>query len=355
MSSQFWNDKTVLLTGHTGFKGSWMSLWLQKLGATVIGFSKDVPTNPSLFEIAKVDNEMTSIFGDVRDYNMLEETIQKCRPQIIIHMAAQAILRQSYKNPAETFATNVMGTVNILEAVRNTKTVKTILNVTSDKCYESSNLSHSYVETDAMGGFDPYSSSKGCAELVTSAFRNSFFNIQEFDRHGVAVATARAGNVIGGGDWGVDRLIPDIVRSLIGKKQMSIRYPNATRPWQHVLDVINGYTILIENLWRSGPEFAEAWNFGPTRNEIKPVDWLVTKMMDLFNEKIEISYDTTAKPYESVHLRLDCSKASSRLKWFSKLNLDEALSWTVEWYRHYKNGLDMKKFSQEQINRFIQL
>lgn len=326
MNSRFWSDKIVLLTGHSGFKGSWMSLWLQRLGATVIGLSKDVPTNPSLFEITKIDSEMTSIFGDVCNYNLIEKTIQEFKPQIVIHMAAQAILRQSYKNPVDTFATNVMGTVNVLEAIRNTKTVKTVLNVTSDKCYEASDLSHSDVETDPMGGFDPYSSSKGCAELITSAFRNSFFNAQEFNNHDVALATARAGNVIGGGDWGIDRLIPDIVRSLLGKKQLTLRYPNATRPWQYVLDVINGYTILIENLWQNGRKFAESWNFGPTHNEVKSVNWLVTKVMDLFDERTEVNYDTTPKPQESAHLHLNCSKAISRLGWSSKLNLNDSLS-----------------------------
>lgn len=354
MNPQFWKDKTVLLTGHTGFKGSWMSMWLHKLGANVIGFSKDIPTKPSLFDIAQVESGMISIIGNVCDYHTLEKTASEFKPQIIIHMGAQAILGESYKNPAETFATNVMGTVNVLETVRNTKTAKVVLNVTSDKCYEQKNLSHRYIETDPMGGFDPYSSSKGCAELVTSSFRSSFFNTKEFGKHGVALATGRAGNVVGGGDWGSDRLIPDIVRSMIEKKPLTIRYPDATRPWQYVLDVINGYTTLMENLWNNGPQFSDAWNFGPTYNETKPVKWIVTKMMDLFGDKLEVNY-ADAKPYESSFLSLDCSKAKSRLGWSSKLSLDDTLSWTAEWYKHYKNGQDMKEFSQEQINRFIRL
>jgi CDP-glucose 4,6-dehydratase len=355
MNPQFWKGKTILLTGHTGFKGGWMSLWLKKLGASVIGFSKDIPTKPSLFEITNIGSEMTSIVDDVCNYYALEKVMQEFKPQVVIHMAAQAILRESYKNPTETFVTNVMGTVNVLEAVRNTKFAKVVLNVTSDKCYELKDSSHSYVETDPMGGFDPYSSSKGCAELVTSSFRNSFFSVKEFEKHSVALATARAGNVIGGGDWGTDRLIPDIMRSLIGKDSLTIRYPDATRPWQYVLDVINGYTVLIENLWANGQKFSEAWNFGPTNSEIKPVRWIVTKLMEILGHNLEVQYDTNVNPHETSYLSLDCSKAKSRLRWSSKLNLDESLKWTAEWYKHYKDGHNMTKFSQEQIDRFIQL
>jgi CDP-glucose 4,6-dehydratase len=355
MNPQFWKGKTVLLTGHTGFKGSWMSLWLKKLGVNVIGFSKDIPTKPSLFEITQIGSEMTSIVGDVCNYDAFERVIREFKPQIVIHMAAQAILRESYKNPTETFATNVMGTVNVLETVRNTKSAKVVLNITSDKCYEIKDSSHHYAETDPMGGFDPYSSSKGCAELVTSSFRNSFFNTKEFEKHNVSLATARVGNVIGGGDWGTDRLIPDIIRSLIEKKSLTIRYPEAIRPWQYVLDVINGYTDLIENLWSNGPKFSEAWNFGPTHNEIRPVKWIVTKLIEHLGHNLEVQYDTNANPYETSYLNLDCSKAKSKLGWSSKLNLDESLKWTAEWYKHYKNGHNMTEFSHEQIDRFIQL
>ncbi len=239
MNEKFWDKKKVLITGHTGFKGSWLSLWLQKFNANVIGFSKSVPTNPSLFESAKVENGMTSIIGNICNYDKIEETINEFKPEIVIHMAAQAILRESYANPIETYATNVMGTVNLLESIRKIGNVKVILNVTTDKCYEPNIISNGYLETDRLGGYDPYSNSKACSELITASFRNSFFNLKENQKKGVALATCRAGNVIGGGDWGKDRLIPDIMKGILDNNLIKIRNPNSTRPWQHVLDPLN--------------------------------------------------------------------------------------------------------------------
>lgn len=355
MNSQFWKNKTVLVTGHTGFKGSWLSIWLQKLGTNVIGYSKSIPTNPSLFELARVGDKMTSILGDVSDYQYLEKTIKEHTPEIVIHMAAQAILRESYKNPLETFMTNVIGTANILEAIRNTESVKAALNITSDKCYAIKTPPYDYSESDSMGGYDPYSSSKGCAELVTSSYRNSFFNPNDLERHGVSLASARAGNVIGGGDWGTDRLIPDIIRGLIENKTITIRHPDAVRPWQHVLDVIRGYLLLTENLYLKGPQFAEGWNFGPTNDEVKPVRWIVTKLIERWGGKANFELDSKNNPYESPYLSLNCSKAKSKLGWISKMNLDMTVDWTVEWYKQYQQKHDMREFSEEQIDRFILL
>jgi len=355
MNAQFWKDKTVLVTGHTGFKGSWLSIWLQKLGANVIGFSKSVPTNPSLFESANVEKKMVSVFGDVCDYQHLESVVMEHKPEIVVHMAAQAILLESYKNPRETYATNVIGTVNLLEAVRNAKNAKVILNITSDKCYDIKTPFRSYVEDDPMGGYDPYSSSKGCAEIVTSSFRNSFFNPNEFGRHGVSLASARAGNVIGGGDWGADRLIPDIIKGCLENKTITIRHPEAVRPWQYVLDVLAGYLLLIENLWSKGPEFASGWNFGPTNDKTKPVSWIASKLVEEWGGKVKVDLAQSQSPHEAAYLNLDCSKAKSRLGWASKLSLDTALSWTAKWYKQYEQTQDMRRFSEAQIDQFILL
>ncbi|MGI0056407.1 MAG: CDP-glucose 4,6-dehydratase, partial [Nitrosarchaeum sp.] len=275
IDTKFWKGKKVLVTGHTGFKGSWLSLWLQKLGTDLVGFSKDVPTTPSLYELADVGNGMTSVIGDVRNYKQVEDFLKKNEPEIVIHLAAQAILRRSYQDPVETYSTNVMGTVNVLEAVRKSSSVKVVLNVTSDKCYQVKNSSEGYREDNPMGGFDPYSNSKGCAELVTSSYRNSFFNQHDYDKHGISLASARAGNVIGGGDWGADRLVPDIMRGVLGGKEIIIRNPNSVRPWQYILDPLEGYLVLIEKLWKNGSDFSEGWNFGPTTNDLKPVSWIV--------------------------------------------------------------------------------
>lgn len=354
MNKDFWKGKTVLLTGHTGFKGSWLSLWLQKLQANLVGYSKSIPTEPSLFESAQVQNGMNSIIGNVCDYEKICEVIREYKPEIVIHMAAQTILRESYKDPIETYATNVMGTVNLLESIRKEGDVRVILNVTSDKCYEPNSSSNGHVETDRLGGYDPYSNSKACSELITSSFRNSFFNPGDFKEHGVALATCRAGNVIGGGDWGVDRLIPDIMRGISNNEIIKIRYPDAIRPWQHVLDPLNGYLTLAEKLWSLGSVFSEGWNFGPLVNEEKPVRWILERLTTLWEQEIkwEIADDN---PHEEMYLRIDCSKARLRLDWIPKLNLGDGLEWTVDWYKQYQHNNDMRKFTEKQIDDFQEL
>ncbi len=355
MNKDFWNKKKILVTGHTGFKGSWLSLWLQKLNSNVIGFSKSIPTNPSLFELANIENGMTSIIGNVCDYDELEKTIKEYKPEIVIHMAAQAILRESYSNPIETYATNVMGTVNLLESIRKIGNVKVILNVTTDKCYEPNESSKGHLETDRLGGYDPYSNSKACSELVTASFRNSFFNPKEYQKHGVSLASCRAGNVIGGGDWGKDRLIPDIMRGILNNEVIKIRNPNSIRPWQHVLDPLNGYLTLMEKLWSSGSEFSEGWNFGSAENNDKPVKWIVKKLTEQYSKDIRSDIDNSANPHEENYLRLNCTKANSRLDWMPKLNLEQGLEWITEWYKQYEQNNNMRAITEQQIEKFQKL
>ena len=355
MNVDFWKDKKVLLTGHTGFKGSWLSLWLQKLGVNLVGYSKSIPTDPSLFELADIENGMVSIMGDMRDYNKIEETIKEYKPEIVIHMAAQAILRESYSNPIETYATNVMGTVNLLESIRKVGNTKVILNVTTDKCYEPNDSSKGYSETDRLGGYDPYSNSKACSELVTSSFRNSFFNPKEFHKHGTSVATCRAGNVIGGGDWGKDRLIPDIMRSIQNNEIIKIRNPNSTRPWQYVLDLLNGYLMLVEKLWLYETEFSEGWNFGPLDNEDKTVKWIVEKIKSQLSKNIVYDFDNNSNLHEEKYLRLNCIKANSKIGWIPKLNLEQGLEWTTEWYKQHQQSNNMRNITDQQIEKFQKL
>jgi len=355
MSTQFWKDKTILLTGHTGFKGSWLSLWLQQLGVNLVGYSKDIPTKPSLFEVAHVEDKMKSIIGNVCDFENLSNVISTYQPEIIIHMAAQAIVRESYKNPVETYATNVMGTVNLLESIRRNGGTRILVNVTSDKCYEPKKLTGGYKESDPKGGYDPYSSSKGCAELVTSAFRNSFFNPTKYENHGVALASCRAGNVIGGGDWAIDRLIPDIIKGFLEGKETRIRNPNAIRPWQHVLEPLSGYLLLAEKLWDEGSKFSEGWNFGPSQKDEKPVKWILKILNEQLEGKIKWFLDETKNPHEEKILRLDCAKAISKLGWSPKMSLENALRWTSDWYKHYKNKEDMRKYTEKQIEQFTLL
>jgi CDP-glucose 4,6-dehydratase len=353
MNLEFWRDKKVLLTGHTGFKGSWLSLWLQKLNANVIGFSKDIPTKPSLFEVANVEDGMTSITSDVCNFEHLRNVIEKYHPDIIIHMAAQSLVHESYKNPIQTYATNVMGTVNLLEAVRRVENIRVVINVTSDKCYENKDLTRGYREEDPMGGYDPYSSSKGCSELITSSFRNSFFNTKEYQVHRVTLASVRAGNVIGGGDWAADRLIPDIIRSILNGEIIKIRNPHAIRPWQHVLEPLSGYLQLIEKLWNQGQEFTGGWNFGPDDKDAKTVSWIVEECSKLWVDNPKWEFDKNIFPHEANYLKLDCTKAKTELKWFPKLDVKTALKWTIEWYKQYEQKKDMRHFTEEQIERFM--
>lgn len=355
MDRAFWSGKRVLITGHTGFKGSWLSLWLQRMGAQVIGYALAPPTEPSLFEIAGVADGMTHILGDVRDLERLQAVLAEHRPEVVIHMAAQPLVRYSYQHPVETYATNVMGTVHLLEAVRHTEGVRVVVCVTSDKCYENREWVWGYRENEPMGGHDPYSSSKGCAELVISAYRRSFFPPEEYARHGVAVASVRAGNVIGGGDWAQDRLIPDIMRAFLEGRPVVIRSPGAIRPWQHVLEPLGGYLLLAERLWERGPEFAEAWNFGPNDDDARPVAWIVEYLATRWGEGARWELDSGRHPHEAHYLKLDCSKAKNLLGWFPRLNLATALDWVVEWYRGHQRGEDMRRLTESQIARYEEL
>jgi len=356
VNRDFWKGKRVFITGHTGFKGSWLSLWLYSLGAEVTGYSLVPPTDPSLFVLADLAKRIRSIEGDIRDFQSLLASMHQCRPEVVIHMAAQAIVRKSYKDPLETYSTNVMGTVNLLEAIRRTGGVKVAVNVTSDKCYENKEWLWGYRETDPMGGFDPYASSKGCAELITAAYRRSFFNPSEIEKHGVNVASVRAGNVIGGGDWAEDRLIPDIMTSFLNGKPVLIRSPNAIRPWQHVLDPLSGYFLLIENLYERSPEFADAWNFGPTDADAKPVSWIVEHIAALWGNGASFEIDRNDNPHEATYLKLDCAKAKNLLGWKPRIHIHQALDWTVSWYKQYgKNPSSTFEMTMKQINDFMLL
>ena len=348
----FWRGKRVLLTGHTGFKGSWLSLWLQSLDAQVVGYALAPPTKPSLFEVAGVEKGMISIIGDIRDLEHIRTVFAEHRPEIVIHMAAQPLVRYSYIEPVETYSTNVMGTVNLLEAVRSTKSVKAVVNVTTDKCYENREWAWGYRENEPMGGYDPYSSSKGCAELVTAAYRNSYFHPNKYQEHGVAIASARAGNVIGGGDWADDRLIPDIMRAITEGCAVNIRNPHAIRPWQHVLEPLSGYLLLAEKLYEEGAAYAEGWNFGPNDEDAKPVQWIVEYLTQSWGEGASWVQDGGEHPHEAHYLKLDCSKAKSRLDWHPRWHLDEALIKITEWQKKYRQGAEMKAVSLKQIENY---
>ncbi len=354
MSRTFWKDKKVLITGHTGFKGSWLSLWLQGLGADVLGYALPPPTEPSLFKVANVADGMTSIIGDVRDLEHLQAVITEHRPEVIIHMAAQPLVRYSYENPIETYGTNVMGTANVLEAVRQSDSARVVVCITSDKCYDNKEWLWGYRENEPMGGHDPYSSSKGCAELVIAAYRNSYFSADEPECRTVALASARAGNVIGGGDWAQDRLVPDIMQAILANRPVIIRYPHAIRPWQHVLEPLSGYLSLAEMLWEQGPEFAQAWNLGPSDEDAKPVSWVAEKLTTLWGENArwELDAPQAQHPHEAAYLKLDCSKAKSLLKWSPKLDLPTTLEWIVEWYRGYQHNQNMRHLTEAQIARY---
>lgn len=354
MNPRFWNGKRVLLTGHTGFKGSWLSLWLQSMGAQVVGYALAPPTNPNLFEVAEVGKGMTSIIGDIRDLVHLRQVFVQHKPEIVIHMAAQALVRHSYVEPVETYSTNVMGTVNLLEAVRAADSVKAVVNVTSDKCYENREWVWGYRENEAMGGYDPYSNSKGCAELVTAAYRNSYFHPEKYATHGVAIASGRAGNVIGGGDWAEDRLIPDIMRAITQGKSVNIRNPHAIRPWQHVLEPLSGYLVLAQKLYEEGVAYAEGWNFGPNDNDAKPVQWIVEKLTNAWGEGASWNIDEGDHPHEANYLKLDCSKAKMRLDWYPRWSLDEALAAIIDWHRACRDGYDMRNQTLLQIDAYNQ-
>ncbi len=349
VTTEFWAGKKVFLTGHTGFKGSWLTLWLHALGAEVTGYALEPPTEPSLFELARVGELATSVIADVRDPERLSREMLRAAPEIVIHMAAQPLVRDSYKIPVETYAVNVMGTVHLLEAVRSCPSVRAVVNVTTDKVYENREWVWGYRENEPFGGYDPYSNSKGCSELVTAAYRSSYFNPREYDRHGVALASARAGNVIGGGDWASDRLIPDIIRAILAGEPVRIRNPHAIRPWQHVLEPLSGYLLLAQRLREEGARYAEGWNFGPPEEDARPVEWLVQRLCADWGEGARYELDRGEHPHEAHYLRLDCSKARAELGWRPRWGLGEALESIAAWMRVYRNGEDLREECLRQI------
>lgn len=353
VNPDFWLNKKVFLTGHTGFKGSWLSLWLQELGAAVTGYSLEPPTNPNLFNLARIGSKMESIIGDVRNLEHLTQAVVNTNPEIVIHMAAQPLVRYSYENPVETYATNVMGTVHLFEAVKKSARIKAVINVTTDKCYENREWAWGYRENEPMGGYDPYSNSKGCSELVTAAYRSSFFNPDSYLRHGVAVASARAGNVIGGGDWAADRLIPDTISAFAKGQPVIIRNPSAIRPWQHVLEPLRGYLTLAEHLYNEGSLFAEGWNFGPNDVDAKPVSWIVDMLAHQWGSNASWSQDQNISPHEANYLKLDISKAKDKLNWTPVLNLTASLRMVVDSYKAYCEGHDMRDQVTKQINGYM--
>lgn len=352
MNRSFWQGKQVFLTGHTGFKGGWLSLWLQSLGAEVTGYSLSPPTNPSLFEVANVADGMKSIIGDIRNLDALKKAVFDARPEIVIHMAAQPLVRYSYANPVETYATNVMGSVHLLEAVRNTKGVKVVVNVTSDKCYENREWVWAYREVEAMGGYDPYSNSKGCAELITAAYRNSYFPREKYQEHCVAIGSGRAGNVIGGGDWAEDRLIPDMMRAIISSQPVSIRNPHSIRPWQHVLEPLSGYLSLAQKLYEEGPNYGEGWNFGPNDDDAKSVQWILDNLTKTWGDGASWKLDGGDHPHEAHYLKLDCSKAKMRLNWQPRWSLDKAIDKICVWHKAHLAGADMRAMCLQQIKQY---
>ena len=349
---KFWQGRRVFVTGHTGFKGSWLSLWLHALGADVTGYALEPPTKPSLYEQARVGDAVHSIHGDIRDFLPLKEAIEACRPSVVIHMAAQSVVRRGYEDPIENYSSNVMGTVHVLEAVRQISAPCAVVNVTSDKCYENREWLWGYRENEPMGGKDPYSNSKGCAELVTSAYRDSFFQPDSFEKHGIALASARAGNAIGGGDWTRDQLIPDLMRSFLDGQSCLIRNPSSIRPWQFVLEPLRGYILLAERLVQDGPQFASGWNFGPIDSDARPVSWLADELVRLWGAGASWKRDSGAHPEEAHALKLDASKAAVHLSWYPALPLRRALTWIVEWYMAFHDGADLHDITIKQIMQY---
>jgi len=351
--SDTFRNRKILITGHTGFKGSWLCLLLHKLGANVYGYSLEPPTTPSLFEEARVGDLVTSYIGDVRDLPYLSSVIAEVQPEFVFHMAAQPLVRDSYKIPVDTFSVNVMGTVNLLESCRNISSIRAIVNVTTDKCYENKEWHWGYRESEPMGGYDPYSNSKACSELVTSSYRNSFFNPTLYDQHHVAVATARAGNVIGGGDWANDRLIPDFFRSITAGEMLKIRSPFAIRPWQHVLEPLTGYLTLAQNLFHQGVKFAEGWNFGPYDVDAKDVEWITKTICEYWGDGASFQIDNNPQPHEANYLKLDCSKAMTLLNWHPRWDIKTTLKSIVDWNKSYVNGEDMRAVTIRQIEEYF--
>ena len=353
----FYHGKRVLVTGHTGFKGAWLCLLLSRLGARVTGYALEPPTEPSLFRLARVDELVHSVIADIRDQERLGSEMHAAAPEIVIHMAAQPLVRESYKIPVDTYAINVMGTVNLLEAVRACPTVRAVVTVTTDKVYENREWVWGYRENEALGGYDPYSNSKACSELVTAAYRSSYFinsqcNSPSSNRHPAAVATARAGTVIGGGDWASDRLIPDIIRSMLAGEPVRIRNPHAIRPWQHVLEPLSGYLLLARRLWEEGVPFASGWNFGPEDSDARPVEWLVKRLCEIWPDGASYEIESGDHPHEARFLKLDCSRSRAELGWKPRWDLGRTLESIVRWSQVYRDGGDVRADCLQQIEKY---
>ena len=350
-----WRGRRVFLTGHTGFKGGWLALWLASKGALIRGFALDPATEPSLFTTASVASVIEEIRADVRDSQKLETALSEFEPEVVFHLAAQPLVRRSYADPLGTYATNVMGTAHVLEAVRHTPAVRAVVCVTTDKCYENKEWLWPYRETDALGGYDPYSSSKACAEMVSAAYRRSFFAAGGPDKHPVALATARAGNVIGGGDWSEDRLIPDLIRGFLSKEPVLIRRPKAIRPWQHVLESLHGYMTLAEHLLSGRADFASCYNFGPGDGDAWSVEQIAEKLVRMWGDGASWISDSAPSVHEAHFLRLDASKARAELGWQPRLRIETALEWTLNWYKAWQSGEEMGRVTRGQIGAYEQL
>lgn len=348
----FWKGKKVFITGHTGFKGSWLCLWLHSLEADITGYSLPPPTDPCLYSLCRIDELLPSFTEDIRDGGKLKQALVSAQPEIVFHLAAQPIVRESYKNPAETYGINIMGTVNLLEAVRACPAVRAAVNVTSDKCYENRECFTGYSENDSLSGYDPYSGSKACSEIVTSSYRNSFFNIKNYDVHRVGLATARAGNVIGGGDWSCDRLIPDCIRALMANHEILLRNPDAVRPWQHVLEPLGGYMLLAQRLYENGRMYSQAWNFGPDGNEPRTVEWIVKKLCGKWGGPSTYRVVEEKHLHETSYLKLDCVKAKKALGWYPRWDEERALDKTIEWYKAYREAGDLRSACYGQIEEY---
>lgn len=358
LDPDFWRGKKVFVTGHTGFKGTWLSLWLHTLGASVTGYSLDPPTKPSMYEICRMDDIVCSYRNDIRDWEALRDAIRKNQPDIVFHLAAQPLVRESYSAPLDTFSINLMGTVHVLEAVRSALQegvkISAVINVTSDKCYDNQEWTWGYRESDRLGGSDPYSASKAGSELITDSYRRAFFNSKAQGDPVVPVASARAGNVIGGGDWSKDRLVPDSVRAILAKKPVVIRYPDAVRPWQHVLEPLYGYLLLAQHLVQSGQDYAQGWNFGPDYHHSVTVEQFVSRFCAAWGDRAAFTIENKQDELkEAGQLRLDSSQASRMLEWYPKWNLNTAVAKTVEWYKAYLKQADMRSFSQMQLNAYM--
>jgi CDP-glucose 4,6-dehydratase len=351
-----WQGKRVFLTGHTGFKGGWLALWLASKGAIVRGYALDPSTDPSFFSATRVDSMIEDIRGDIRDATALEPALRDFAPEVVFHMAAQPLVRFSYVDPIGTYETNVIGTARVLDAIRRTPSVRAVVSVTTDKCYENKEWQWGYRETDPLGGYDPYSSSKACAEIVSAAYRQSYFPLGKLDKldgHNTAIATARAGNVIGGGDWSLDRLIPDLVRGFRAGESVLIRRPHAIRPWQHVLEPLAGYIALAEHLLSDDrARHATAFNFGPADDDARPVGWIVEKMVGFWGDGAQWTLDPDPGVHEAGYLKLDASRARAELHWHPRLRLETTLHWLVEWYKQWQSGADMQAFTLEQIRTY---